>query len=84
MKKIRIHFDGSLNTVQDEELTNFIANGEVRGDVDVYELGAVLRIVGAERGSFLLDPGSRSAEILADPDAPIDWCQVSWGHEPAS
>ena len=75
--------DCSLNAAKDAEVTNLIANGELRRDLDVTvtERALVLRAADAER-CFLLDAEGRSAEIAHDPDAPIEWDQLEWGHEP--
>lgn len=77
--------DCSLNAAQDEAVANLIANGELRREVDVTatKRASVLRAADTER-SFVLDAEGRSAEIANDPDAPIEWDQLEWGHEPGS
>ena len=81
---LRLH-SCSLNVAQEAELTNLMANGELRHhvDVSVSERASILRAADAER-CFLLDAEGRSAETANDPDAPIQWDQLQWGHEPES
>jgi hypothetical protein len=60
---INNHSGRPLTPEQDEALKRLILNGELRGDIDVFEVGPAVRFDGFDRGSFLAEPGGQVSPV---------------------